>query len=338
MAGKILLVFTGGTIGSGTKGNNISPDKTAKYVLLQKYQQVTGDNINRFETCEPLYILSENAVLDDVQQMVKVINERQGDGYKGIILTHGTDTLAYSSAYLGLMLSNVQIPVVLVSSNLTLYEQKANGVINFIDAVKLIDAGVEPNVYVSYKNPCDNFTSIHLATRMGIPPHYSDCFYSPEGKRFATISNGIITYENTKVEKCKCSFSFFGQFTKKLLYIEPYTGLDYEVFNNAEFDFVLHSLYHSGTANTKENEKYKQNSLLTFAKFCENNKKPLYLCNAKRKDVNYASANKLKASGVKFMYNILPNVALAKLNIAYNLINVNKVDNFLNCNVNGEIM
>lgn len=338
MDNKILVVFTGGTIGSGATDGNISPDRNAKYVLLQKYQQITGEDLSRFETCEPMYILSENAVLDDVQQMVKVIKERQNDGFKGIILTHGTDTLAYSCAYLGLMLNDVKVPVVMVSSNLTLSEPKANGVANFIGAVKLIDANVRPNVYVSYRNPGDNFTSIHLGTRIGIPPHYSDSFYSPEGKRFAVIKNGVITPENIRVEKCRQIFPISGKFTKKCLYIEPFTGLDYNVYNNSQFDYVLHSLYHSGTANTRKNENYNQNSLLAFAEYCKNNNKPLYLCNIKKKDINYDSTNKLKKQGVEFIYDVLPNVALAKINIAYNLIDEKLIDDYLKSNINGEVL
>ena len=35
------------------------------------------------------------------------------------------------------------------------------------------------------------------------------------------------------------------------------TGLDYSTYDNIHCDFVLHNLYHSGTANTNNDKKYE---------------------------------------------------------------------------------
>lgn len=336
MKDKIKVIFTGGTIGSLANAGNIKPNEESKYMLLEKYEQRTNDDISRFDTIQPISILSENAVLLDVLKMSKYIAQAQEQGVKGIIMTHGSDTLAFSSAYLSLLLPHLKVPVVLVASNLILTDKMANGVDNFMAAVKLIDDNVQPNVYVAYKNPEDEFTSIHLGARMMEPPPYSDSFYSPMGMRFAVCKNGVIKYENTDVVKTKASYKYVNSFTKKCLYITPHTGLNYDVYKTADFDYVLHNLYHSGTANTRED--FDSNNLIKFAEFCQNNQKPLYLCNIKKKDVNYDSTNQMKEKNIKFLYDILPNVALAKLNIAYNLIEEDKKEEYLNSNINGEIL
>ena len=339
MTEKIEVIFTGGTIGSLAEGDNISPDENAKFMLLNKYAKRTNESLDRFETISPLYILSENAVVEDVIKMANEIKKAEKKNVKGIIMTHGSDTLAFSAGYLGLLLPNIKVPVVLVASNLILTDSKANGVDNFITAVNLIDSNVKPNIYVAYKNPEDEYTSIHLGTRMCEPPPYSDNFYSPQGNRFGIYKNGKIILENTRVVKTDRKFKLKGSaFSTKALYVAPHTGLNYEVYKNASFDYVLHNLYHSGTANTREEKEYGCNNLLNFAEFCKNKNKPLYLCNVKKKDVNYESTNQMKEKNINFLYDILPNIALAKLNIAFNLIDETERNDYLCSNINGEIL
>ena len=65
---------------------------------------------------------------------------------------------------------------------------------------------------------------------------------------------------------------------------------------------------------------------------------PLYLCNCKKKDVNYNSTNLMMEKNVKFLYDTTTNVALAKLYVAYNFINENQIQEFLNTCIAGEFM
>ena len=99
---KIKVIFTGGTIGSLAKGNDISPDGDTKYLLLEKY----GKNTDRFITSKPLFILSENANLKNVEKMAEEINNSLSENVKGIIMTHGTDTLAYTASLISFLVQN----------------------------------------------------------------------------------------------------------------------------------------------------------------------------------------------------------------------------------------
>ena len=336
----IKVIFTGGTIGSLAKGNDISPDKETQYLLLEKYKEKTGNDTKRFKVSSPMNILSENARLENVLQMAREIEKAQKEDVRGIILTHGTDTLSYSSAYLSFLVQKCKVPVVMVGSNYVITDKKANGVDNFASAVSFIDnPRTQPGIYVSYKNPGEEFTSIHLGSRMCEPPAHSDCYYSPVGFRYAKVKDGRVTFENICSYKTYKKFKYAGSINKKGLYIHPYTGLDYNVYKDVDCDFILHNLYHSGTANTQTvvNKKQETN-LLNFAEHCKAKKIPLYLCNIEKKDVNYNSTNQMLCSDIKFLYNILPNVALAKLYIAYNFLDKEKREEFLNTNVAGEML
>ena len=72
--------------------------------------------------------------------------------YDGIIIAHGTDTLAYTTNMLSIMLSGIDIPVVMVSSNYILSDDRANGNDNFINAVFFISHSKYKGVYAIYRN------------------------------------------------------------------------------------------------------------------------------------------------------------------------------------------
>lgn len=337
---KIKVIFTGGTIGSLATGNDISPDSKTKYMLLENY----GKDLDRFITSNPLFILSENANLANILQMAREITlAQQEEGLKGIIMTHGTDTLAFTSALLSFLVPQIKIPVVLVSSDYVLTDTKANGNINFRVAVELIDnENTLPAIYVAYKNENEDFTNIHLASRMREPSSYSNSFYSPFGTRFAVYKNGEFTFENTSINKSDKLFInniFDGNITCTGLFIHPHTGLDYNNYKNIKSAFVLHDSYHSGTANTTDYvDNTFETNFLSFADYCKENSIPLYLCNIRKKDVNYNSTNQMLEKNIFPLYDIVTNVALAKLIVAYNFVDSNLREEFLQTSVAGEIL
>ena len=66
---KILVIFTGGTIGSCLKNGWISTDATTKYRLLDRYKG--GKDV--FDTVEPYSILSENLSASEINCLQKEI-------------------------------------------------------------------------------------------------------------------------------------------------------------------------------------------------------------------------------------------------------------------------
>lgn len=93
-----------------------------------------------FDTDSPYEILSEQfgaKHLDKLYQCIK--GHLTGtDEYDGIIITTGTDTLAYTTAAVGLLFQNTPIPIVMVSANHPLDDETGNGFVNFAGAVTLI--------------------------------------------------------------------------------------------------------------------------------------------------------------------------------------------------------
>ena len=92
---KILVVFTGGTIGSCYNDGVISPDSSTRYKLIEMYKQNGG--YAEFDAISPYTVLSENLNGEYFNLLYNSVKENINN-YDGIIVTHGTDTcLLYTS-------------------------------------------------------------------------------------------------------------------------------------------------------------------------------------------------------------------------------------------------
>ena len=90
---KILVLFTGGTIGSITTDGIIDVEREGKYAVVEAYKSAYGDDVE-FECRQILNILSENMGFSGWEKMIHEINSIDTALYSGVILTHGSDTLA----------------------------------------------------------------------------------------------------------------------------------------------------------------------------------------------------------------------------------------------------
>ncbi len=148
---RILVIFTGGTIGSEVREAWIAPDVGMKARLLEQYRRTHGDEIC-FDTVEPYRILSENLEAAHLNALFACVQEHLNQGYDGILVTHGTDTLQYTAAALRYVFGAVRQPIVLVSSNYPLTDPRANGGRNFEAAVEFLKTDRRAGVFAAYAN------------------------------------------------------------------------------------------------------------------------------------------------------------------------------------------
>ena len=164
---RVRVIFTGGTISSELNNNviNVKSKGNSKKILIENFYLNCPDMNVKFDISEPLNILSENMTVFDWNILLQELREVDFSEYNGIIITHGTDTLAYTANMLAIMLAGINIPVVLVSSNYVLSDEKSNGNDNFLNAVYFINEKIYSGVYVVYRDE-NNKSIIHLASRI----------------------------------------------------------------------------------------------------------------------------------------------------------------------------
>lgn len=274
---KILVLFAGGTIGSSESSGYIRPEEGANYRLLslfrekQKLVQTDEPALShaqkQFDQSDALAVelvpitafqmLSENSDGEFLNRLADAVRSAQEQaeqqGMAGIIVTHGTDTLAYSAAMLGYVFADNPLPIVLVSSNYVLDHPKANGLTNFVHAVDFIASNLGGGVYVSYQNTGEK-PRIHLGTRLLGHQAYSDAVHSMAG--YSTTERNMAEHDRAeqksfcpeKTENPLTRLSLAAKFQAEapILQIFPSPGMAYPVIRDG-IQAVLHHSYHSGT-------------------------------------------------------------------------------------------
>lgn len=119
---KILIISTGGTIGS-KKDDNIHLDAPFKVVHFADENLIKG--VEFLFSC-PYTILSENMDFSHLQSLVDEIKESDSDN---IIILHGSDTLAFTSSFIANLFWDKNI--VLTASDKPIEDNLANGISNF---------------------------------------------------------------------------------------------------------------------------------------------------------------------------------------------------------------
>lgn len=252
---RILVVFTGGTIGSALESGAIRPagEKARKLLLAhfaEERQKACEEYFGRrisFDTACPYEILSENLSGGHLEKLEACIREKGVENYEGIVVTTGTDTLAYSSAAMGYAFADLQIPVVMVSANYPLSDERSNGFSNFEGALLLILSGGHKGVFCSYDNGDRHF--IHYATRLLPQMNYSHRVESVMGKVYGRVEGMTVRLEKEVLgmekEPGTVRLSCKNLSGKKPAFIRPYPGIVYTVPKGC--CGILLDTYHSGT-------------------------------------------------------------------------------------------
>lgn len=315
---NILVVFTGGTIGSSIKDNVIDTAAENQFLLLQQYRQTyaRAAEIN-FSTLAPVELLSENLVPAVWEQLLRGIDASLHDGLDGIIVTHGTDTLAFTASALALYYRDIKIPLLLVSSDYPLTDSRANGLCNFNAALEFIVQRAEAGVFVAYKNP-EQVLHIHQGQRLASCLPLSGDFISVQNKPYLAYDDTGFTCLNP-LERTAITVDH-GRLqalcSEHILLLRPYPGLNYTHVNLTGVQAVLHDLYHSGTA-CVDNRYGEAHSLLNFMERCRDHGVTVYLAPALHKSNVYASTKLLQSHGGVFLWNTSIELAYAALVFAY---------------------
>ncbi len=289
---KILIVHTGGTIGSVPELDRREVNVTAaKKILFENFAASASPyaalSDALFEDVKfPYETLSENMTVDKWNKLLSHLASFDLSAYRGVILLHGTDTLAYTAALLSLYLSRASVPVMLVAGDRPPNDANSNANENFSVAVSLVMADIAPNIYVPYRN-ADGKMYLHIGSTL-LPCHaFSADFHN------ADRSKCFLWQEDAK-EKIFAACRAFSQSRKaldacpatvdaaSLLAITPFVGLDYARLSLDGLSAILHATYHSGTVCVERSFKdadtaYTSSSFLSLAERCRDKGIPLFL-------------------------------------------------------------
>ncbi len=127
---RILLIATGGTIASKPTKNGLAPSITPAELL--SYVPELGE-IARVDEVQPFNLDSTNVCPAHWLEIARVIEERYAD-FDGFVITHGTDTMAYTAAALSYLVQDSPKPIVLTGSQKSVYLRDTDARRNLADA------------------------------------------------------------------------------------------------------------------------------------------------------------------------------------------------------------
>ncbi|USK99720.1 asparaginase [Bacillus tropicus] len=129
---KILLLATGGTIASVEGNEGLVPGVSAEELL--HYFPKSSLNIE----IDYKILMNIDSTNMQPEHWIEIANAvfSHYDKYDGFVITHGTDTLAYTSAALSYMLQGLNKPVVLTGSQVPIILKKTDAKKNVADALR----------------------------------------------------------------------------------------------------------------------------------------------------------------------------------------------------------
>ncbi len=134
---RILIINTGGTLSSVNSEQGLSPGLSSREILEELHMVSKNLELETEDFCS---LDSANIFPEDWAALALKIGQVYLN-YDGIVIIHGTDTLAYTASMLSFMLQNVPLPVVLTGSQLSISHPVADAMENCRCAIHMAASG-----------------------------------------------------------------------------------------------------------------------------------------------------------------------------------------------------
>ncbi|MCR5066916.1 MAG: asparaginase [Erysipelotrichaceae bacterium] len=132
MKKKILLIATGGTIASANTEDGLKPLFSSQQLIdsLPELRQIC--DVDNFQ----LFSLDSTNISRDHWLAISRCIEEKYDQYDGFVITHGTDTMAYTAAALSYLIQNSPKPIVLTGSQRPINLSTTDAKMNLLDSFR----------------------------------------------------------------------------------------------------------------------------------------------------------------------------------------------------------
>ena len=172
---RILPIHVGGTIASAESRTGFKPKHSFAGLLSRIDKGLSGDRLIAHAQAPfgEFGIDSASMQIPHIQKIARTICDSY-DHHDAFIVTHGTDTLAYTASMLSFMLQDIQKPVVVTGAQRTL-EDKGNDVIENLQTALLAASTPNCGVWVAFNRKIIKATR---ATKIDIGVDCLDAFAS----------------------------------------------------------------------------------------------------------------------------------------------------------------
>jgi glutamyl-tRNA(Gln) amidotransferase subunit D len=332
---EIKIISTGGTIASKVdyRTGAVTSQFSADEIISEVPELREICNVD----ATLLYnILSENMTPTHWIKLSEEIYSSIKEGFEGILVTHGTDTMAYTSSAIAFMLST-PVPVIFVGSQRSSDRPSSDASMNLICAARASTSELGEVAVVMHGSTSDNFCHIHRAVKVR-KNHTSrrDAFQSvnqlPIGK--VKYPSGEIEWLIGFVRRGERELSLRNSLEERCVLIKYYPGLHPDIlqfyYEKGYRGFVLEGtgLGHVSTGWIETIRNISEDSLIVMTSQCLWGR----VC-----DRVYDTGRDLLKAGVIEGEDMLPEVALIKVMWLLGNYSLEEAKELVNRNLVGEI-
>ncbi|MEM4663773.1 MAG: Glu-tRNA(Gln) amidotransferase subunit GatD [Desulfurococcaceae archaeon] len=338
---KVTLVSTGGTIASkvdyetGAVTPALKPEEITEWIPEL-------EEIALFSAREVMSIFSEDMTQELWSKIAEEVYKEIESGVSGVIVAHGTDTMAYTASALAFSIQNKPVPIVLVGSQRSSDRPSTDAVLNLLSATLVAaKAPFAESVVAMHASTSDNLVAVHRGVKTR-KMHTSrrDAFQSINDKPIAlvdpfkreiVITGKIYEYRGDKNPVLRANFD------SKVALVKFYPGMEAGII-----DYLVDKGYH-GIVIEGTGLGHVANKLVSSIKRAVELGIPVVMtsqCLFGRVDMYvYSTGRRLLDAGVIPGYDMLPETAYVKLSWILGSItrDLKEVKKIMETNLVGEI-
>ena len=312
------IIMTGGTISSRLDSKTGGVKWLTSPAELFKFYPELFKIVNIRKIEIPFMKASENMDYRDWKEIAKLAEKSLNDkDCQGVIVTHGTDTLHYTSAALSFFLHNLNKPVVLTYAQRSSDRASSDASLNLQCSAKAAISDIAEVMIVGHSSSNDDFCYAMPGVKVR-KMHSSrrDAFKTINAKPFAKLfPDKIEKLSNHKIRDNNKKVKLDDSFNDRVALIKFYPGMSPEIFDfySARYHGLIIEATGLGHVATTE---ARNNLLPTIKKAIDNG---LIICFAPQTLYGrldpyvYSPGRELLKAGVIFLEDMLPEVALVKL-------------------------
>lgn len=223
MKKRILLLTTGGTIASRFTEEGLAPDMSGSE--LASWFPAGAEEHYDIRVEDVLHLDSSNIQPEEWQVIAHRIYDNIGS-CDGIVITHGTDTMAYTASVLSFMLQNLPIPVVLTGAQLPAEHPLTDALENLRTAFAMAASGLG-GVFLAFDR------KVLLGCR-SVKTHTLD-FDAFESVNWPIVANvdgkGLHIHSEALPVRTEEECALRNQISQKVFLIKLTPGFDPEIFD-----------------------------------------------------------------------------------------------------------
>ena len=315
---NIAMIITGGTIAARLNPKKGGVDWLDTPESLFNYYPSLFEKVNVVKVEVPFMKASEDMDYKDWQKIARVAAKLLNDSnIQGIIVTHGTDFLHYTSAALSFFLRNLTKPVVLTYSQRSIDRASSDANLNLSCAALAAISNIAEVMLVGHANSDDDFCysmpgtkvrKLHTSRRDAFKPVNTVPFAKIFKDRIDKISN----YELRKKGKVKLDVNF----EEKVALVKIYPGQDPDIldyYKKKKYKGLVLEMGGLGHVPTKRAR------LGWTKKLKEIQSKGIIICavaqtiNGRLDPLVYSNGRELLKTGIIYLEDMLAETALVKL-------------------------